>query len=179
MSRLETLFIAGAYGVGKSTLCSQLSKELSIPSFSAGDLISAANGEQYGPNKTVADKISNQNILAVEVYKQIQMHPQILLAGHFCIFNRENKVECLPEDVYGKLYITQILLLETSTEKIIENLSKRDCRNYTYDQISELKNNERIMAQKVSTQIGCNLHTHKMLFDKTDLGKCLSYLKGD
>ena len=34
------IFIAGTYGVGKSTLCSSLSKELNIPSFSAGDLIS-------------------------------------------------------------------------------------------------------------------------------------------
>jgi len=179
VSCLGTLFIAGVYGVGKSTLCSQLSKELNIPTFSAGDLISAVNGEQYGANKVVSDKISNQNILAVEVHKQLQIHPKILLAGHFCIFNRENQVECLPEDIYSKLNIIHILLLEGSTEKILGNLSTRDHRVYTYDQISELKKTERIMAQKISTLIGCNIHTHKMLFDKTDLGKCLSYLKGD
>jgi adenylate kinase len=176
---VETLFIAGVYGVGKSTLCSQLSKELRIPSFSAGDLISTINGEQYGANKAVSDKISNQNILAVEVYKRLQVHPKILLAGHFCIFNRQNQVDCLPRNIYSELHITQILLLESSTERILENLSARDHRIYTHEQISELKNTERIMAQKISTQIGCNLHIHKMLFDKTDLGKCLSYLKGD
>ena len=42
------VFIAGTYGVGKSTLCNNLSSVLGIPSFSAGDLISEVNGEIYG-----------------------------------------------------------------------------------------------------------------------------------
>lgn len=44
----STIFIAGVYGTGKSTMCSVLSEMLHIPAFSAGDLISAINGEQYG-----------------------------------------------------------------------------------------------------------------------------------
>lgn len=43
-----TIFIAGVYGTGKSTMCSVLSEKLHIPAFSAGDLISAINGERYG-----------------------------------------------------------------------------------------------------------------------------------
>lgn len=62
-----TIFIAGAYGTGKSTLCSNLTNKLNIPSFSAGDLISEQNGEEYGSNKTVADKNNNQSILATRV----------------------------------------------------------------------------------------------------------------
>ena len=56
------VFIAGAYGVGKSTLFRKLSLTLRIPSFSAGDLISEVNGEIYGQNKVVKDKTENQNI---------------------------------------------------------------------------------------------------------------------
>ncbi|MDD3336479.1 MAG: AAA family ATPase [Eubacteriales bacterium] len=56
----STVFIAGVYGTGKSTLCSALSERLHIPTFSAGDLISAINDEQYGANKAVADKYINQ-----------------------------------------------------------------------------------------------------------------------
>ena len=33
------IFVAGIYGVGKSTLCEKLSKELKIPFYSSGDLI--------------------------------------------------------------------------------------------------------------------------------------------
>ncbi len=59
---MGTIFVAGTYGVGKSTLCSKLSTALKIPDFSAGDLISAVNGETYGANKAVRDKDANQNI---------------------------------------------------------------------------------------------------------------------
>ena len=31
------IFVAGVYGVGKSTLCEKLSKELSIPFYSSGE----------------------------------------------------------------------------------------------------------------------------------------------
>ena len=41
------IFVAGIYGVGKSTLCEKLSKELKIPFYSSGDLISKVNGELY------------------------------------------------------------------------------------------------------------------------------------
>lgn len=41
----STIFIAGVYGTGKSTMCTALSERLHIPAFSAGDLISMMNGE--------------------------------------------------------------------------------------------------------------------------------------
>ena len=56
-----TIFIAGSYGVGKSTLCDKLSKALGLPTYSAGDLISSINGEQYGANKAVQNKETNQD----------------------------------------------------------------------------------------------------------------------
>ena len=84
-------FIAGVYGVGKSTLCEKLSKKLRIPFYSSGDLISKDNGELYGANKVVKDKNKNQNILADAVRQIFLAYPSILLAGHFCIFNKKNR----------------------------------------------------------------------------------------
>ena len=66
------LFAAGVYGVGKSTLCAELSRVLSLPAFSAGDLISAVNGEQYGANKVVSDKNANQDILIEAVNRMTE-----------------------------------------------------------------------------------------------------------
>lgn len=53
------VFVAGIYGVGKSTLCEKLGHSIGIPCFSAGDLISALNGETYGRNKAVVNKERN------------------------------------------------------------------------------------------------------------------------
>lgn len=62
---MSTIFLAGIYGVGKSTLAERISATTGLPCFSAGDLISRVNGEKYGANKFVTDKEKNQDILAV------------------------------------------------------------------------------------------------------------------
>lgn len=123
---MGTIFVAGIYGVGKSTLCDTLSKELKIPAYSAGDLISSVNGERYGANKAVTDKISNQVILSMQVQKLLEVTPQILLAGHFCIFDKNNGVDYLPEIIFSDLNIERILLLEAPVSTILRNLSLRD-----------------------------------------------------
>lgn len=40
------IFVAGIYGVGKSTLCERLGLSIGIPCYSAGDLISAHSTEK-------------------------------------------------------------------------------------------------------------------------------------
>ena len=123
---MGTIFVAGTYGVGKSTLCNELSTALKIPDFSAGDLISAVNGETYGANKVVRDKDANQNILASQVKQLLKSTPSIILAGHFCIFDINGNVDTLPSRVFYDLEIETILLLEASSLQIIKNLSMRD-----------------------------------------------------
>lgn len=123
---MGTIFVAGTYGVGKSTLCNKLSTASKIPDFSAGDLISAVNGETYGANKVVRDKDANQNILASQVKQLLKSTPSIILAGHFCIFDINGNVDTLPSRVFYDLEIETILLLEASSLQIIKNLSMRD-----------------------------------------------------
>ena len=108
---MGTIFVAGIYGVGKSTLCDSLAEVLDIPSYSAGDLISQVNGEIYGANKALQNKYSNQDILALAVDEKLKYSSTILLAGHFCIFDKHNHVDRLPCDIFQKLHIQQILVL--------------------------------------------------------------------
>ena len=123
---MGTIFVAGSYGVGKSTLFNVLSKALDIPTFSAGDLIGNINGEQYGANKAVKNKDVNQDILGIEVKKELEQYPTILLAGQFCLFDKSNCVEKLPNSIFEKISIEQILLLEADPVRISTNLSIRD-----------------------------------------------------
>lgn len=174
---MGTFFVAGVYGVGKSTLCEQLSVDLNIPSFSAGDLISQVNGEQYGANKAVSDKSENQDILAVEVQQLLLKHSKILLAGHFCIFNREQEVEYLPKDIFKKLSITKILLLEADVEAIIAHLSIRDKRQYTHQQIFRLQSSEHSAAIKTAQELDCNIDIYSMKFDSSDLAYCRNLIR--
>ena len=127
---MGTIFVAGTYGVGKSTLCNKLSTALKIPDFSAGDLISAVNGETYGANKVVRDKDANQNILASQVKQLLKSTPSIILAGHFCIFDINGNVDTLPSSVFYDLEIETILLLECVSKFILTEIMQviYECR---------------------------------------------------
>lgn len=176
--RGKVIFIAGVYGVGKSTLCSMLSDSLNIPSFSSGDLISEKNGEKYGANKSVKDKDSNQRILIKSVKEKIEKSQEILLSGHFCILNSKNEVVYLPEFVYKELHISKIILLEAPTNTIVENLKKRDSKEYNIDTINELIITENQQANKIAYEINVPLIVHDMNFDESDLDRLLSVIEG-
>ena len=172
------IFIAGTYGVGKSTLCNNLSKKINIPAFSSGDLISEINGETYGVNKVVKDKTANQNILITAVKRKLLSNSVFMLAGHFCIFNKNYEVEILPEFVYKQIPISKIILLETDTMRIIDNIKVRDNKSYGLDAIEKLISTERKQAEIISGQLNLPLHIHKMNFDETDVEKIYTIIQG-
>ena len=174
---MGTIFVAGIYGVGKSTLCDKLSTILKIPNFSAGDLISAVNDENYGANKVVKDKEENQNILVSQVKQLLKVTPSIILAGHFCIFDVNGNVDVLPSNVFYDLEIETMILLEASTSQIIKNLSERDKKEYSEKQISFLQKTESKKAHESAASINCNLYVHHMFFDETDVTTCLSQIE--
>lgn len=167
----STIFIAGVYGTGKSTMCTALSERLHIPAFSAGDLISMMNGEQYGANKAVANKDDNQVLLAGRVNELNRENKTIILAGHFCIFNTDNHVEVLPDTVYSALNIMRIILLESDVHTIIAHLHCRDARDYSEKSISTLIEREREQSKKISKQLKCPLDIYKMTFTDKDLNQ--------
>ena len=173
-----TIFIAGAYGAGKSTLCSKLTDKFGIPFFSAGDLISDQNGERYGANKAVDDKDNNQVILARRVQELTERHSKFLLAGHFCIFNTKHQVELLPESVFPKLNIMQIILLETSSRQIAEHLRFRDSKGYSQSAIDELILKERVQAIKISKELNCSLTVYQMTFSDVDVENIGKFIRG-
>lgn len=172
----KTIFIAGVYGTGKSTMCSTLSARLHIPAFSAGDLISEVNGEKYGVNKAVTDKDNNQILLAKRVRELNRENERIILAGHFCIFNADNRVEVLPESVYSALNITRIVLLESDVQTIIVNLHRRDGKNYSEKSVSALIEKEREQSKRISRYLKCPLDIYRMTFTDRDTDYVASLL---
>lgn len=172
------IFIAGTYGVGKSSLCDKLSKKLNIPSYSSGDLISEINGEIYGANKVVKDKTANQNILISAVKRKLSLNPVFMLAGHFCIFNKSGEVEFLPEFVYKEMPISKLILLEAEIDTIINNIRSRDNKLYNLDAIKSLVLTERKQAEMISGQLNLPLYIHKMNFDQTDVDEISVIIQG-
>ena len=166
---MGVLFLAGIYGVGKSTLGETLSQRQGIPFYSAGDLISQVNGEKYGANKVVADKVGNQDILALQINRLLKQYDRILLAGHFCIVNKQGEVDCLPRDAFKNLHLDKIILLEATEEQILEHLRARDSKKYSSELVEALMQTEREMAYAVSAELNCPIATHCMTYSSTDV----------
>ncbi len=173
---MGTVFLAGIYGVGKSTLAKELSVASGIPYYSAGDLISAQNGEQYGANKAVADKERNQDILAECVSSLLQSQERILLAGHFCILDKRGQVDLLPSTVFNRLQIEKIILLLAEPAIIQAHLASRDGKGYSVSTIETMLKAESKAAQKTATHLAVPLICHQMQYSADDLNKVLGVL---
>ena len=166
---MGVLFLAGIYGVGKSTLGETLSQRQGIPFYSAGDLISQVNGEIYGANKVVADKVGNQDILAIQINRLLKQYDRILLAGHFCIVNKHGEVDCLPQEAFKNLHLDKIILLEAEEEQVLDHLRVRDAKKYSPELVAALMQTEREMAYAVSAELNCPIATHCMTYSSTDV----------
>ena len=166
---MGVIFLAGIYGVGKSTLGETLSQRQGIPFYSAGDLISQVNGEMYGSNKVVADKVGNQDILAMQIERLLKQNDRILLAGHFCIVNKHGEVDCLPRNAYKNLHLDKIILLEAEEKQILNHLQARDAKKYSPELVVSLMQTEREMAYSVSAELNCPIATHCMTYSPTDV----------
>lgn len=172
---MSIIFLGGVYGVGKSTLGSKLSEKTGWPFYSAGDLISSVNGEKYGANKYVSNKVANQEILVECVAGLLQSYENLFLGGHFCILNRQGQIEQLPLDVYERLCISEIVLLEASKEILLRNLKKRDDRHYSSQLIQELIAFERETAGIVARNIQRSLFIHEMTYSDADVDTIINH----
>ena len=171
------IFVAGIYGVGKSTLCERLSRLIHIPFYSAGDLISKQVGETYGENKKVRNKEHNQNVLIESINQKIIKEHLIMLAGHFCILGNDNKPEELPSYVYEKMNIGAIVLLEADPCVIIKHLRKRDGKKYARELIESFIELERRCAAKTAEVLGVPLKVYSMSFTDVDSEKIIEFIK--
>lgn len=169
MERKQVIFVAGVYGVGKSYICEKLSQRLGIKAVSASEVITAETGELYGRNKVVKDKEENQKQLVKGLKRITEKYDSILLAGHFCIWNKWREPEDLPRDVFGELGIEKIVLLTADSNKIQENLLKRDNIRYELDEIDMIKERELSLAKEISEKINAELLTYNMCFKEKDV----------
>lgn len=161
-------FITGAYGVGKTSLCDKLKEILSIPYFSASELISVQNNEAYGANKAVKNKVENQNILKGAIEQKLLEHPTILLNGHTAIFKKDRTVDLLPIQAFLFFHLSAIILLETAPTIPLEHLNKRDKISYSIEEITRLANAERMQCKLIATELNIPLLRHVMQYDNTD-----------
>ncbi|MDA5960463.1 ATP-binding protein [Listeria monocytogenes] len=164
---INYIFLAGVHGSGKSTLSKRIHQEISIDYTSVSDLIRIA-GELIAPNNKSTTGINKNQILWKNELNNINNEQNlILLDGHFCLLNKENKVEILPEDTFDDTNMIKIVLVTNTAETIFSRLQKRDDKDYSIDLLKEFIETEEKQAHLLSQvkKIPLFIYNEKEPFD--------------
>lgn len=172
-------FFAGIHGVGKSTLSSKIKEIISLPNYSASELITMNNNEKYGKNKFVSDATKNQTILVESSKKILQEEGSFLMSGHFCIFNNDYSLNILPTTFFDEAPIKKIILLVADIDKVIQNLKDRDDITYKKSDLLALQELEIEQAEKISQSRKIPLHIYNMEFSDNDIPNVIKLIYGE
>lgn len=149
--RNNLIFFAGIHGVGKSTFCDKLKKNIGIDSFSASQLIKAAKGD-VSITKEVKD-FNNNQFLLLEQLKKLSSRELFILDGHFCLINSDKTIEKIPKEIFKQINPIEIILLEINAKEITRRLLIRDNIKYDVNMIEHMLSMEREHAIYISDEL--------------------------
>lgn len=94
----KIIFIGGIHGVGKTSLCEELSNQIGTHYFSASKLIKRLKKDHCdNENKAVKDIDGNQELLLTAINQYINKNIIVLLDGHFCLLSSTYEVTLIPK----------------------------------------------------------------------------------
>lgn len=159
----KIIFVGGIHGVGKTTLCRKISKELSLKHYSASELISNLKSENIAKDKKVSNVIANQNILLESITRYLNTEEYYLLDGHFCLLNSDGEITEIPIDIFKALGLKAIIVLVDEESEILKRLVDRDSNHYPIKLIEEFQKKEVLYAQKVAKvlEVRCKIFNSK------------------
>ncbi|MEC4876867.1 ATP-binding protein [Pseudomonas sp. NC26] len=167
------IFVAGVYGSGKTTICSRLAADLGYLSVSASELIRARRGgATWNSSKKTKDIERNQSILIEAVAELKTQYRDIILDGHFALIDSESKITILPKNVFSKLKIDKIILIESDIHEIKLRLKTRDKTEWNQPLLKELMGAERNNALAYHEETGIPLK----IFNNKNYQAIVSYL---
>lgn len=151
--RGNIIFVGGIHGVGKTTICNEISDELEIKSYSSSELIKKINSDKLWDNKKVKNVSGNQNILLDAINLYLCGNKNYLLDGHFCLMNEHGEVNKVPFETFEKMKLDKIILVIDEASNIIKRLKSRDDNIYSLDFINAFQDQEIEYAKEVSKKL--------------------------
>ncbi|QWD79244.1 AAA family ATPase [Polynucleobacter sp. MWH-Spelu-300-X4] len=152
------IFLGGIHGVGKSFLGAYVAEENYLLYKSASQLIKGEMGKQSWSEKKITGEIeANQEALISAISRLKKNQANLLLDGHFCLMGSDGAIKIIEIDVFKKLGLDAILLLESDSGIIKERLKNRDDVSYTDTFLNEFLLKERHQAILVSEKLNIPL----------------------
>ena len=151
-------FIGGIHGVGKSTICEHICRELNMEYLSASELLRWKDLNEDVQNKKVKDIPYTQNRLLLGLTNSIQPGKFYLLDGHYCLLNDDNEITRVPMEVFKQINPFSLNLILGDTSEVKRRLEIRDGKTYDHELLEHLQNEEMTYAKQLSRTLGITLN---------------------
>ena len=147
------IFIGGIHGSGKGTFCKKISSQAGIPHFTASELLKWNEVSPDIRNKKVLDIPDTQNRLIFGLINILKQHPEIILDGHFCLFNKEGEVVKVDIDTFKQINPEIIVLVKSEIEEIQQRLYLRDSILYDLHELKKMQDLEVEYSKEVAIKL--------------------------
>lgn len=151
------MFIGGIHGVGKSSICYDICRDLNIQYLSASELLKWNEINEDPKNKKVASIPDTQTRLILGLQKAVKKNDYYLLDGHYCLLNSKNKIIRVPLDTFKQINPIRLILILDEVSEIKRRLEARDNRLYDLDLLALLQNEELAYAKELSQALWVDL----------------------
>lgn len=151
----RVVFVGGVHGVGKTTFCRNLAKELGGTHVSASSLI----GDPARVGRVVQSVEENQQLLVERLRSYECPSALLLLDGHFALSTNDGLVQRVPIWTFREIGPAALVLLTAPTETLHARLLARDRDAPTPGEIDALQREESATAELVASSLGIPLKT--------------------
>lgn len=151
------IFIAGIHGVGKTSFTNRLNEMCQIDVYSASQLIADYKSETFNMDKRVEKIYDNQIILRNALIQKDLINKKILLDGHFCLLDKNNKIVRIPLETFTDLEFSAIVLLMENVNVISSRRKLRDGIEIDKQLTKKFQKAELLFAKEVANNLGVPL----------------------
>lgn len=151
------IFIGGIHGVGKGTLCKNVTSGLNVIHLTASEVLKWDDFTIESANKRVTDIQVTQDRLICNLKKIILPETTYLLDGHFCLFNNEGIIEKIPDQTFIEINPIKLVLVTENPETICRRLEKRDKKIYDVYLLKQMQEMEKEHALHISKLLSIEL----------------------
>lgn len=173
---MNTIFVGGVHGVGKSTCCAQVAEDLDCLHVTASDVIRNQKSAAIADNgKHVADVAGNQALLlrGFDRVRQAASGRPILLDGHFSLRDGNGHIQLVSVEVFVGLGVSHLVCFIDDPEAIRSRVRLRDRLDPDSQQLAALQAAELGNAHHISLSLPAPLAVLKA-FDSAGLGRLLT-----
>jgi adenylate kinase len=150
-------FIGGIHGVGKSTVCSLVCKELNLGYLSASELLRWKELVENPKAKTVENIPSTQERLIKGLEAHVEKGGSYLLDGHYCLLNGSGEITNVPIETFQQINPLSLHIVIGDPSEVKRRLESRDNISYDLELLRMLHQQELQYAQELSTTLSVPL----------------------